>query len=108
MKTKTLESSSTAVLDGQNLPVIEPRRGTCVEFVEYCKEEYLKARAAQTFLRMFHNKSWEAECERIRKTMRPEVDHLFAPTEKALSDGANCKEALDVLLQSMKQAEKDY
>jgi hypothetical protein len=102
--TKTLEVSA-AVSEGQCLPVIEPQRGACVEFVEFCKEQHLGSRAAHTFLRMFHNKAWNAECDKIREAMRPEVDRIFAPAEKALQAGANCKEVLQVLVKSLKDAE---
>jgi hypothetical protein len=102
--TKTLEVSAV-VSEGQCLPVIEPQRGACVEFVEFFKEQHLGSRAAHTFLRMFHNKAWNAECDKIREAMRPEVDRIFAPAEKALQAGANCTEVLQVLVKSLKDAE---
>jgi hypothetical protein len=105
MTTKTLDETPVAVLDGQNLPVFETQRGACVEFVKFCKEQHLNSRAAHTFLRVLHNKTWEAECDKIRESMRPEVDHIFKPAEKALKDGANCKEVLAVLVRSLKEAE---
>ncbi len=76
-------------------------RGTCLEFVRFCKEQHLTARAAHTFLRVLHNKSWEAECDQIREAMRPEVDRIFAPAESALADGANCKDVFDKLVKSL-------
>jgi hypothetical protein len=92
-------------LEGQNLPVVEPQRGACVEFVKFCKEQHLNSRAAHTFLRVLHNNRWEAECDHIRESMRPEVNRIFAPAEKALQDGLNCKEVLAVLVESLKKAE---
>jgi hypothetical protein len=105
MTTKT-PNPTAAVPEGQRLPVLEPQRGACVEFVEFCKEQHLSSRAAHTFLRVLHNKTWEAECEKIRESMRPEVDRIFEPAEKALNEGANCKEVLAVLVQSLKKTEE--
>jgi hypothetical protein len=105
MTTKTL-AKSAAVSEGQSLPVLEPQRGACVEFVKFCKEQHLSSRAAQTFLRVLHNKTWEAECDKIRESMRPEVEQIFEPAEKAISEGANCKEVLAVLIRSLQQAER--
>jgi hypothetical protein len=104
MATKILEKTA-AVPDEQKLPVLEPKRGACVGFVEFCKEQHLNSRAAHTFLRVLHNKTWEAECETIRNSMRPEVDRMFEPAEKALNEGANCKEVLAMLVRSLKEAE---
>jgi len=103
MTTKNLNSDA-AVLD-EKLPVLEPQRGACVEFVKFCKEQHLSSRAAHTFLRVLHNKQWETECETIRESMRPEVDHLFEPAEKALKEGRNCREVLDLLVQTLKANE---
>jgi len=58
-----------------------------------------------TFLRVLHNKTWEAECHTIRESMRPEVDRIFEPAERALKEGANCKEVLAVLVRSLTAAE---
>lgn len=77
-----------------------------MEFVKFCKEQHLSSRAALTFLRVLHNKTWDAECDKIRESMRPEVDRIFEPTEKALQEGANCKEVLAVLVRSLMEAEK--
>ena len=104
MTTKTPEKSAV-VPEGQ-LPVLEPQRGACVDFVEFCKEQHLNSRAALTFLRVLHNKTWEAECDKIRESMRPEVDRVFEPAEKALKDGSNCKQVLAVLVESLKKAEE--
>lgn len=84
----------------------EPHRGACVEFVKFCKEQHLNSRAAHTFLHVLHNKTWEAECDTIRESMRPEVDRIFGPAEKALNDGVNCKEVLATLVRSLKEAEE--
>ena len=105
MTTKILDPTA-AVPDEQKLPVAEPQRGACVEFVEFCKEQHLNSRAAHTFLRMLHNQSWETECHHIRDSMRPEVDRIFEPAEKALQDGLNCREVLAVLVHSLKEAEE--
>jgi hypothetical protein len=102
---KTLEISAAAS-EGQDLSLCEPQRGACVEFVEFCKEQHLSSRAANTFLRLFHNKTWNAECTKIRESMRPEVDRVFEPAEKALQEGANCKEVLRILVKSLKDAEE--
>lgn len=94
-----------AASKGQSLPTCDPQRGACVEFVEFCKEQHLSSRAANTFLRLFHNKTWTEECNKIRESMRPEVDRVFEPAEKALQEGANCKEVLRILVKSLKDAE---
>jgi GH24 family phage-related lysozyme (muramidase) len=104
MTTEILELTA-AVHEGQNLPVVESQRGACVEFVKFCKEQHLNSRAAHTFLRVLHNKPWEEECEKIREAMRPEVDRIFGPAEKALKEGVNCKEVLALLVQALKKAE---
>jgi hypothetical protein len=103
MPTKDL--APTDVVIEEKLPVPEPQRGACVEFVKFCKEQHLNSRAAHTFLRVLHNKTWEAECETIRESMRPEVDRMFEPAEKALSEGRNCREILDLLVHALKKAE---
>jgi hypothetical protein len=103
MTTKNL-NSTVAVLDEQ-LPVLEPQRGACVEFVKFCKEQHLSSRAAHTFLRVLHNHTWEAECETIRESMRPEIDRMFEPAEKALLEGRNCREVLDILVRTLKETE---
>jgi hypothetical protein len=104
MTTTTL--APTAVdADEKKCSVQQPQRGACVEFVEFCKEQHLNSRAAHTFLHVLHNKTWEAECNKIRESMRPEVDQIFAPVEKALKEGANCKEVLAVLVRSLKKEE---
>ena len=95
----------TASVPEQNLPVVESPRGACVDFVKFCKEQHLRSRAAHTFLRVLHNKTWDAECEQIREAMRPEVDRIFEPAEKALRDGANCKEVLALLVRALEEAE---
>jgi hypothetical protein len=105
MTTKTLDTMPAAS-DAQSLPVLETQRGACVEFVQFCKEQHLNSRAAHTFLRVLHNDRWEAECEKIRDSMRPEVDRIFEPAEKALKEGANCKQVLAVLVHSLKVAEE--
>lgn len=96
---------TAAVPEEQSLPVLETQRGACVDFVSFCKEQHLNSRAANTFLRVLHNKTWEAECHTIRESMRPEVDRIFEPAERALKEGANCKEVLAVLVRSLKEAE---
>ncbi|PSH03964.1 MAG: hypothetical protein CXZ00_09100 [Acidobacteria bacterium] len=101
----TIKTTAAALSAEQALPIVDPQRETCVEFVKFCKEQHLKSRAAHTFLRVFHNKSWNAECEKIRESMRPEVNRIFEPAEKALNEGANCKEVLALLVRSLKEAE---
>ena len=90
--------------EGQSKPP-ELQRGACLEFVKFCKEQHLKSRAAHTFLHILHNQSWEKECEKIREAMRPEVDRIFAPIEKALQEGANCREILALLVDRLNKAE---
>jgi hypothetical protein len=103
MTTKNLDPSLAVIAEQKSAP--EPRGGACVEFVKFCKEQHLNSRAAHTFLRVLHNKTWEAECEKIRESMRPEVDRMFEPAEKALAEGKNCREILDLLVHALKQAE---
>ncbi len=105
MTTKTLDQTA-AVSEGQNMPVCEPQIGACIEFVNFCKEQHLNSRAAHTFLRVLHNKSWEHECEKIRDSMRPEINLMFEPAEKALREGTDCREALLALIHALKQAEE--
>lgn len=73
-------------------------KGACADFVNFCKEQHLKARSAETFIRVLHNKNWEHEVAKIRDAMRPEVDELFAPIEKALREGSNCREVMAKLM----------
>jgi hypothetical protein len=91
----------------ETLPVsaAEPSRGACIEFVKFCKEQHLEARAARTFLHILRNKSWDHECDKIRDSMRPEVERLFAPVEKAMAEGANCREILAMLVDQLKHTE---
>ena len=83
-----------------------PSQGACAEFVKFCKEQHLKARAAETFIRVLHNRNWEAEVSHIREAMRPEVDAVFAPIEKALLEGANCREVMAKLVKALHADEK--
>jgi hypothetical protein len=75
--------------------------GACAEFVKFCKEQHLKARSAETFIRVLHNRNWEAEVAQIREAMRPEVDAVFLPIEKALREGANCREVMAKLVSAL-------
>lgn len=86
--------------------VAEPTQGACAEFVKFCKEQHLRARSAETFIRVLHNRSWEAEVAHIREAMRPEVDAVFAPIEKALLEGANCREVMAKLIKAIHAYEK--
>jgi len=79
-----------------------PQKPLCAEFVQFCKEQHLEARAAQTFLHVLHKKSWEDECHKIRDAMRPEVDALFTPVEKALAEGRDCQSMLKDLIRKLK------
>ena len=81
-------------------------QGACAEFVEFCKEQHLKARSAETFIRVLHNRNWEAEVAHIREAMRPEVDALFLPIEKALLEGANCREVMAKLVNALHAEQK--
>jgi hypothetical protein len=69
--------------------------------VKFCKEQHLKARSAETFIRVLHNRNWQAEVAHIREAMRPEVDNLFLPIEKALIEGANCREVMAKLVKAL-------
>ncbi len=80
--------------------------GACADFVSFCKEQYLKARAAETFVRVLHNKSYEAEIAQIRHAMTPEVDLMFAPIEKALREGVNCREIMAKLVKALEAPKK--
>lgn len=95
----------TAAEKTKPLPVVEtPQKSMCVEFVQFCKEQHLEARAATTFLHVLHKKSWENECQQIREAMRPEVEALFAPIEKALAEGKGCESLLKGLIQTIRNA----
>ncbi len=86
------------------LPVVDaPQRSNCVDFVEFCKEQYLEARSAQVMLHALHNHRWETERERIREAMRPEIDAIFAPVEKGLAEGRDCQ----VLMKAIMKAVRD-
>jgi hypothetical protein len=80
-------------------------QGACAEFVKFCKEQHLKARSAETFIRVLHNRNWQAEVSHIRDAMRPEVDAIFLPIEKALLEGANCREVMAKVVKAL-QAEE--
>jgi len=84
----------------------ETSQGACAEFVKFCKEQHLKARSAETFIRVLHNRNWEAEVAQIREAMRPEVDQLFVPIEKALLEGANCREVMAKLVKAIHDERK--
>jgi len=101
----TIDLAPSAVVIEEKKPVLEPQRGACVEFVKFCKEQHLSSRAAHTFLRVLHNKPWEDECEKIRESMRPEIDRMFEPAEKALKEGRSCREVLDLLVHTLKETE---
>ena len=79
-----------------------PSKTMCAEFVQFCKEQHLEARAAQTFLHVLHKKSWEDECYKIREAMRPEVEALFIPVEKSLAEGKDCQSMLKDLIKKLK------
>ena len=85
------------------LPVAEEKsESMCVEFVQFCKEQHLEARAAHTFLHVLHRHAWETERDQIREGMRPEVDALFAPAEKALAEGKDCKDSLKAIIKAVR------
>ena len=83
------------------IPVFESQRGACADFVQFCKEQHLKARSAETFIRVLHNKNWEHEVAQIRDAMRPEVERLFAPIEAALREGGNCRDVMAKLVKAL-------
>ncbi len=86
--------------------VADAPQGACAEFVKFCKEQHLRARSAETFIRVLHNRSWEAEVAHIREAMRPEVDAVFAPIEKALEEGANCRDVMAKLVKAIHAYER--
>lgn len=109
MRAYSLEAMNTDIINAhvaaENLPVnaIDAQRGACVEFVKLCKERHLQALAAETFLRMLHNHAWQVECKRIRETMRPEIDKMFAPVEQELASGLDCRQLLNKLMKLMSE-----
>jgi hypothetical protein len=98
--TKTMDLPTAT----QNPKVVSgtPDKPMCAEFVQFCKEQHLEARAAQTFLHVLHKKTWEDECHNIREAMRPEVEALFVPVEKALAEGKDCQSMLKDLIRKLK------
>ena len=97
----------TAPIESQGgCAVGDSTQGACAEFVKFCKEQHLKARSAETFIRVLHNRNWEAEVAHIRDAMRPEVDAIFLPIEKALLEGANCREVMAKLVKALHAEEK--
>ena len=98
MTTKVLDPIATEKPKAFPPEAIPLSRGTCLEFVRFCKEQYLSAQAARTFLRVLHNKSWEAECDQIREAIRPDADRVFTPVESALAGGADCKDVFEKLV----------
>jgi hypothetical protein len=86
-------------------PLLEPSpnnvRPACADFVHFCKEQHLRARSAETFIRVLHNQNWEQEVARIREAMRPEVERVFAPVEEALREGCNCQELMAKLVKAV-------
>lgn len=105
MTTKLQTSPVTEKPTVSELPVAQPSKGACAEFVKFCKEQHLKARSAETFIRVLHNKTWESEVVQIRDAMRPEVERLFAPVEKALKDGSNCQTVMAKLVEVLNSNE---
>src|SRR5512140_3741138 len=91
MTTKTLDMPKETA-------AAEPRQPLCVEFVKFCKEQYLSSSAAHTFFHVLHNNRWDKECAQIRENMRPEVDALFAPIEKAIAENKDCKDIMQKLI----------
>jgi hypothetical protein len=89
---------ATSVMQTPNTVEQPTQRGACVEFVKFCKEQHLRAQAAETFIRMLHNHAWNVECQHIREAMRPEIDKMFAPIERDIAQGANCQELLKKLV----------
>src|SRR4051812_3874627 len=98
--TKTMDMPTAT----ENSKVVSdpPAKTMCAEFVQFCKEQHLEARAAQTFLHVLHKKIWEDECHKIREAMRPEVEALFIPVEKALAEGNDCQLMLKDLVKKLK------
>ncbi len=99
LPTSVIEKSGTCA-------VADQAQGACAEFVKFCKEQHLRARSAETFIRVLHNRSWENEVANIREAMRPEVDAVFSPIEKALTEGANCREVMAKLVQAIQSYDK--
>jgi hypothetical protein len=98
--TKTMDLPTAA--DNPKIISNAPQKTMCAEFVQFCKEQHLEARAAQTFLHVLHKKSWEDECHNIREAMRPEIDAIFVPVEKAIAEGKDCQVMLKDLIKKLK------
>jgi hypothetical protein len=96
---------ATSVVRSPNTVEQPPQRAACVEFVKFCKEQHLRAQAAETFIRVLHNHAWQLECEHIREAMRPEIDKMFAPIEKDIERGADCQELLKKLVTLLSEHE---
>jgi hypothetical protein len=103
MTTTVMETP--AIVDKPQASAVDPQRGACVEFVKFCKEQHLRAQAAETFIRVLHNHAWKMESERIREAMRPEIDKMFAPIERDIARGANCQELLKKLVKLLSEHE---
>jgi hypothetical protein len=106
MKIYTFDDPKAAVPPRQSGSQQGPQREACVEFVKWSKERHLSSRAAHTALRVLHNREWEVECEKIRDAMRPRIDRMFEPAEKALEEGADVEEVLAALVRTLKRAEE--
>jgi hypothetical protein len=96
---------ATTMMETPNAVQQPLQRGACVEFVKFCKEQHLRAQAAETFIRVLHNHAWQVECENIREAMRPEIDKMFAPIERDIARGANCQELLKKLVTLLSEHE---
>ena len=94
-----------AIIEKSPANAVAPQRAACVEFVKFCKEQHLRALAAETFIRMLHNHAWNAECEHIRQSMRPEIDKMFAPIEQDLARGTDCQELIRNLVKLVSEHE---
>jgi hypothetical protein len=100
---------ATEVLEEEaemNLPTLNVPAGACADFVKFCREQYVRARAAETFIRVLHNRNYDAEVSQIRNSMKSEVDEIFAPVEKALRSGCNCREVMAELVKALEYKEK--
>src|SRR3954464_13012947 len=98
--TKTMDLPTAA--ENSKVLLDAPAKTMCAEFVQFCKEKHVEAPAAQHFLHVLHKKAWEDECHKIREAMRPEVEALFIPVEKALAEGKDCQLMLKDLIKKLK------
>lgn len=96
-------TTETEEKETASLPTVNPPAGACADFVKFCREQYVRARAAETFIRVLNKTNYHAEVEKIRTSMMPEIDEIFAPVEAALRNGCNCRELMAELVKAVEK-----